>query len=80
MPRTINLGNDELTLLRREIQATFIKSNGHHRNFNPNSYSESYLPLLAQMQSDVPAYADEFSVRRLVKLFHSTDPLTMKVE
>ena len=73
MPKTITIEQTELAQLRKEIHFYFIEVTPHISSFNPNTYLGNYDKLIQSMKEKVPEYEAEFSAKRLVKLFYSTN-------
>lgn len=73
MPKTITIEQTELAQLRKEIHFYFIEVTPHVNSFNPNTYLGNYDELIQSMKEKVPEYKAEFSAKRLVKLFYSTN-------
>ena len=73
MPKTITIEQTELAQLRKEIHFHFIEVMPHINSFNPNTYLGNYDELIQSMKERVPKYEAEFSAKRLVKLFYSTN-------
>ena len=74
MARLISLTNEELSLLREKIKEQYLKDNPLVPKFSSNSTPSNYEGMLHHMQNSLPDYASEFSTKRLVKLFYSTQP------